>query len=59
MQDGEKIVFEGQSDEAPDSTPGDLIFRLVTVPHKKFVRKGDDLHYPLTISLLEVWHKAR
>jgi len=53
MQDGEKIVFEGQSDEAPDSTPGDLIFKLVTVPHKKFVRKGDDLHYPLTISLLE------
>jgi len=53
MQDGEKITFSQQADEAPDTTPGDLVFRLVTVPHKRFVRKGDDLHYPLTITLLE------
>lgn len=53
MQDGEKIVFSQQADEAPDTTPGDLIFRVVTVPHKRFVRKGDDLHFSMTISLLE------
>jgi len=53
MPDGEKLKFASQSDEAPDSTPGDLIFKLVTIPHKKFVRKGDDLHYSLTVSLLE------
>jgi DnaJ-related protein SCJ1 len=53
MQDGERITFQSQSDEAPDSTPGDLHFKLVTVPHKKFTRKGDDLHYSLTVSLLE------
>jgi len=53
MKDGEKIVFSQQSDEAPDTTPGDLIFKIVTVPHKRFVRKGDDLHFSMTISLLE------
>lgn len=53
MQDGEKISFSQQADESPDTTPGDLIFRVVTVPHKRFTRKGDDLHFSLTISLLE------
>jgi DnaJ-related protein SCJ1 len=53
MQDGEKVTFSQQSDEAPDTTPGDVIFKIVTLPHKRFVRKGNDLHYQLTISLLE------
>jgi DnaJ-class molecular chaperone len=33
--------------------PGDLVFKLVTLPHKKFARNGDDLEYFMTISLLE------
>lgn len=53
MMDGEKLVFSQQADESPDSTPGDLVFRLVTAPHKRFTRKGDDLHFSLTVSLLE------
>lgn len=53
MQDGERITFPSQSDEAPDSTPGDLHFKLVTLPHKRFTRQGDDLHYSLTVTLLE------
>lgn len=53
MQDGERISFPSQSDEAPDSMPGDLHFKLVTIPHKKFTRHGDDLHYSLTVTLLE------
>lgn len=53
MVDGEKIVFSQQADESPDSTPGDLVFRLVTAPHKRFVRQGDNLHFSLTVSLLE------
>eukprot|EP00026_Physarum_polycephalum_P008756 Phypoly_transcript_08856.p1 GENE.Phypoly_transcript_08856~~Phypoly_transcript_08856.p1 ORF type:complete len:365 (+),score=60.90 Phypoly_transcript_08856:88-1182(+) len=53
MMDGEKITFSQQADEAPDTTPGDLIFRIVTAPHKRFVRQGDNLHFSLTISLLE------
>jgi len=53
MVDGERITFSQQADEAPDTTPGDLIFRIVTAPHKRFVRQGDNLHFSLTISLLE------
>jgi len=53
MVDGEKITFSQQADETPDSTPGDLIFKLVTAPHKRFVRNGDNLHFSLTVSLLE------
>lgn len=53
MQDGEKITFSQQADSSPDTTPGDLVFRLLTAPHKRFIRKGDDLHFQLTVSLLE------
>lgn len=53
MLDGDKITFSQEGDEAPDTTPGDLVFKIVTLPHKKFIRRGDDLHYNLTISLLE------
>lgn len=53
MMDGERIVFGQQADEAPDTTPGDLVFKIVTAPHKRFVRQGDNLHFSLTISLLE------
>jgi len=53
MPDGYHIVFEQESDEAPDTTPGDVIFRIKTLPHKKFTRDGNNLHTKLTISLLE------
>lgn len=54
MPDGHSIVFEQEGDEAPDTTPGDVIFKVKTLPHKHFVRKGDDLHTRMTITLLEV-----
>eukprot|EP01112_Ceratiomyxa_fruticulosa_P001467 TRINITY_DN1160_c0_g1_i2.p1 TRINITY_DN1160_c0_g1~~TRINITY_DN1160_c0_g1_i2.p1 ORF type:complete len:370 (+),score=77.55 TRINITY_DN1160_c0_g1_i2:183-1292(+) len=53
MQDGQQITFEGQGDEAPDTQPGNVHFRIVTVPHKRFTRKGDDLYHQASISLLE------
>eukprot|EP01111_Echinosteliopsis_oligospora_P000974 TRINITY_DN1122_c0_g1_i2.p1 TRINITY_DN1122_c0_g1~~TRINITY_DN1122_c0_g1_i2.p1 ORF type:complete len:357 (-),score=115.27 TRINITY_DN1122_c0_g1_i2:18-1088(-) len=53
MADGERIIFSGKADENPETLPGDVIFQIVTIPHKKFVRKGNDLHFPLSISLLE------
>jgi DnaJ-related protein SCJ1 len=53
MSDGHKITFEQEADENPDVTPGDVIFKIVTLPHKRFVRVGDDLHMKLNISLLE------
>jgi len=53
MTDGQQITFEQEGDETPETTPGNLIFKLVTFPHKKFTRKGDDLYYKGQISLLE------
>eukprot|EP00172_Hildenbrandia_rubra_P003011 Plantae.Rhodophyta-Hildenbrandia_rubra.ctg4362.p2 GENE.Plantae.Rhodophyta-Hildenbrandia_rubra.ctg4362~~Plantae.Rhodophyta-Hildenbrandia_rubra.ctg4362.p2 ORF type:complete len:474 (+),score=98.90 Plantae.Rhodophyta-Hildenbrandia_rubra.ctg4362:1025-2446(+) len=53
MPDGHVIEFEGQADEIPDHTPGDLKFVIDTEDHDRFVRERDNLHYQLTISLAE------
>jgi len=53
MPDKHQIVFEQEADEQPDTTPGDVIFRVNTLPHKRFVRNGDDLSIKMNISLLE------
>jgi len=53
MPDGHQIVFEQEGDEAPDTTPGDVIFKIRTLPHKRFVRSGNDLHTTMNITLLE------
>jgi len=53
MPDGFEIKSVEDADEAPERTPGDLIFKLFTVPHKRFTRKGNDLHMQYTISLLQ------
>ncbi|KAG9301669.1 hypothetical protein G9A89_016740 [Geosiphon pyriformis] len=53
MADGEQIVFEQESDESPDTIPGDIIFKLKTIPHPVFVRKGDNLYTKETINLIE------
>jgi len=46
-------TFSGESWEHPDYLPGDLIFKIKTADHPRFVRKGDDLHMNITISLLQ------
>ncbi|EFA77749.1 heat shock protein DnaJ family protein [Heterostelium album PN500] len=53
MSEGQTIKLEGMGEEAPDTTPGDVIFRIVQIPHKDFSRSGDNLHYKMSISLLE------
>lgn len=53
MQHGQKIVFEGQADQAPDTVPGDIIFVLHQKEHLKFKRKYDDLYMDHTLSLSE------
>ncbi|KAK3368156.1 hypothetical protein B0H63DRAFT_487855 [Podospora didyma] len=50
---GERIVLEGEADQAPDQTPGDLIFVLVEEPHDTFNRIGHDLSAEVTITLAE------
>jgi len=53
MQDRHQIVFEQEADEVPETIPGDVIFKIITLPHKKFTRDGDNLHLKMTITLLE------
>ncbi|KAJ6815012.1 dnaJ protein-like protein 2-like [Iris pallida] len=53
MQHGQKIVFQGQADEAPDTMTGDIILVLQLKEHPKFKRKLDDLYVEHTLSLTE------
>ena len=54
MADGQEIVFENEADEIPDISSGDVIFKIVTIPHKRFTRNGNDLNMKISISLLDV-----
>jgi len=49
----ERIVLEGEADQIPDTTPGDLIFHLVEEPHERFTRVGHDLSAEITVTLAE------
>ncbi|XWS77291.1 hypothetical protein CRYUN_Cryun01aG0248700 [Craigia yunnanensis] len=53
MQNGQKITFEGQADEAPDTVTGDIVFLLELKKHPKFERKFDDLYVEHKLSLTE------
>ncbi|KAJ4953828.1 hypothetical protein NE237_030660 [Protea cynaroides] len=53
MQHGQKIVFQGEADEAPDTITGDIVFMLQQKEHPKFKRKYDDLYVEHTLSLTE------
>ncbi|CCD24416.1 type I HSP40 co-chaperone YDJ1 NDAI_0D01030 [Naumovozyma dairenensis CBS 421] len=52
MKDGQKVVFKGEADQAPDIIPGDVIFVVSQKPHEHFQRAGDDLVYEAEIDLL-------
>ncbi|MBA0692370.1 hypothetical protein Goari_009939 [Gossypium aridum] len=53
MQNGQKITFPGEADEAPDTVTGDIVFVLQQKDHPKFKRKGDDLFVEHTLTLTE------
>lgn len=53
MQNGQKITFPGEADEAPDMITGDIVFVLQQKEHPKFKRKGDDLFVDHTLTLTE------
>ncbi|KAF3790724.1 DnaJ protein-like protein [Nymphaea thermarum] len=53
MQNGQKITFAGEADEAPDTVTGDIVFVLQVKEHPRFKRKGDDLFVEHTLSLTE------
>mmetsp|Transcript_17140 Transcript_17140/g.26781 ORF Transcript_17140/g.26781 Transcript_17140/m.26781 type:complete len:310 (-) Transcript_17140:1972-2901(-) len=53
MKHQQKIVFQGEADEAPGVLPGDVIFVIDQQEDEKFQRKGADLIMEKTISLKE------
>ena len=53
MQDKQKIVFQGEADQAPGTVPGDVVFVLQCKKHSKFLRKGDDLLMEHKVVILE------
>ncbi|OMO77018.1 hypothetical protein COLO4_25394 [Corchorus olitorius] len=53
MQNGQKITFPGEADEAPDTITGDIVFVLQQKDHPRFKRKGEDLFVEHTLSLTE------
>ncbi|KAL3620247.1 hypothetical protein CASFOL_035159 [Castilleja foliolosa] len=53
MQNGQKITFPGEADEAPDTVTGDIVFVLQQKEHPKFKRKGDDLFLEHSLTLTE------
>jgi hypothetical protein len=53
MQNGQKITFQGEADEAPDTVTGDIVFVVQQKDHPKFKRKGDDLFVEHTLLLTE------
>lgn len=50
---GERIVLEGEADQVPGQTPGDIVFTLVEEEHEVFNRAGHDLSAELKITLSE------
>ncbi|XP_077247002.1 dnaJ protein homolog [Tasmannia lanceolata] len=53
MQHGQKIVFQGEADEAVSNISTDIVFVLQLKEHPKFKRKFDDLYVEHTLSLTE------
>jgi len=53
MKDNQRITFAGESDQAPDMEPGDVVFVIRTKQHDRFKRSGDDLIMQKSITLVE------
>lgn len=52
MKAGQRVVFEGEGDQAPDIIPGDVVFVVEEKEHNLYSRKGDDLYHEHKIDLL-------
>jgi len=53
VPDDHDYIFYGESDEMPGIMAGDLHIRIKIKKHAVFERKGADLYYKKTITLLE------
>ena len=52
MKGGQTITFPGESDQAPDTIPGDVVIVVEEKPHDRFRREGDDLWHEMEIDML-------
>lgn len=52
-QDGDELVFKGESNRLPNHIPGDIIITLNTEPDKLFERRGDNLFIFKNLSVTE------
>ncbi len=53
MKDNQQIVFDRESEQHPDYTPGDVIITLKQERHARFTRVGNNLYYDCPITLKE------
>ena len=52
MKNGETITFAGESDQAPDVVPGDVVIVVEEKPHQLFKRQDNNLYVDVEIDLL-------
>ncbi|XP_003737665.1 dnaJ homolog subfamily B member 4 isoform X2 [Galendromus occidentalis] len=50
---GTKITFQKEGDQAPGTTPADIVFIIKDKPHDVFKRDGTDIKYTATVTLRE------
>jgi len=53
MKNKQKITFRGESDQAPDTEPGDVVIVLQQSEHSTFKRDGSHLYMEHSLSLKE------
>jgi len=53
MREGERITFEGVTDEKPGYLPGDLHFIITEIEHEHYHRQGDSLYLTTEIPLVD------
>jgi len=52
MKGGQTITFAGESDQAPDVIPGDVVIVLDEKPHDRFKRQDNNLSVDVEVDLL-------
>ena len=53
IYDGKRIIFKGEADEFPGVEAGDLYIEILQKKNNLFQRKGADLVYKMSITLME------
>jgi len=50
---GTRITYSGEGDEVEPGLAENIVFVLREVKHDRFVREGDDLHYEISVPLVD------